>query len=96
MNDTREYRLSDAVSEAGGMATGGTLTRVTLGRPGEDGKLVMKTYRLDKFIKGGDVSNNPVVAPNDVVYVDTSKGITLSTLGNILSSALLLNSLRRL
>lgn len=100
--DNRVYRLSDAVAEAGGLipsngaASGGTLTRVSVGRPGVDGKLEVKTYRLDKFVKSGDATQNPVLRPDDVVYVDTSRGLTLQSLTTAISAALLLYSASRI
>ncbi len=102
LEDNRVYHLSDAVAEAGGLlatngvASGGTLTRVSVGRPGTDGKLEVKTYRLDKFLKSGDATENPVLRPDDVVYVDTSRGLTFQSAVSAISAALLLNSFTKL
>ena len=93
MQDNRNYRLADAVAEAGGASTNGTLTRVSLGRPGPDGKIVVKTYRLDRYVKVGDEKENPVLQKNDVVYVDSSRGITFQNVVAGISAALLVNSL---
>lgn len=95
MDDNRTYRLTDAVAEAGGVTAAGTLTRVSLARPGPDGKLIVKTYRLDKFVKGGDERENPILQPKDVVYVDTSRGLSFSSLTSAISAGLLLNNLTK-
>ena len=101
LDDNRTYRLADAVAEAGGLtigngsATGGTLTRVSVGRPDSDGRLQVKTYRLDKFVRDGDVTQNPVLRPDDVVYVDNSRGLTFQAAVTAISAALLLDSLTR-
>ena len=81
MEDNRTYRLADAVAQGGGVTTGGALTRVSLARPGADGRLVAKTYRLDRFIRSGDEAENPILQPNDVVYVDTTRGGQLPVRG---------------
>lgn len=94
MQDNRTYRLADAVAAGGGTSENGTLTRVTLARPGPDGKLVAKTYRLDKFVKSGDESVNPVLRPDDVVYVDSTRRVESQTVISAISAALLLNNLR--
>ena len=96
MQDNRAYRLSDAVAEAGGTNANGTLTRVSVGRAGPDGRLVVKTYRLDKFIKSGDEKENPLLQPRDVVYVDSTRGLTFQSAASAISAALLLNSVFRL
>ena len=101
LDDNRTYHLADAVAEAGGITVGngtvagGTLTRVSVGRPGPDGRLEVKTYRLDKFVRDGDMTQNPVLRPDDVVYVDTSQGLTFQSAVNAISAALLLDSLTR-
>ena len=96
MEDNRAYRLADAVAQSGGVAVGGSLTRVSLGRPGPDGRLLVKTYRLDKFIKDGDETSNPLLQPNDVVYIDTTRGIGFQSVVSGISAALLLNTLTKL
>jgi len=91
MEEGREYKLADAVSEAGGPDARGTYHRVYVGRRDETGKVQVKEYRLAAFIKDGDVSQNPALLPGDVVMVGEVKGLTLAQASAALSNALLLD-----
>lgn len=93
MDEGREYRLADAVSEGGGTDARGTYHRVYLGRRDATGKVSVEEYKLAAFMKDGDLSQNPILEPGDVVMVGEVKGMTLANVSTILSNALLLNSL---
>ena len=91
----KEYRLADVIARAGGEILDGTLTRVFVGQRAEDGRVVVREYRLDKFLKDGDLSQNPKVDAGDVVYLGSTKGITLSGVTQALSGALILTNIFR-
>lgn len=94
MEPTREYHLADAVAQAGGAVGKGTLHRVYLGRRNpETGKVEVKEYRLAAFLKDGDVTQNPKLEPGDVVMIGEPKGLTTAAVGQVISNALLLDSL---
>ncbi len=96
MEPHREYRLADAVAEAGGASSRGTLHRVYLGRRNpETGKVEVTEYRLAAFLKDGDVTQNPELEPGDVVMVGEPKGLTTAAIGQVISNALLLDTLLR-
>ena len=94
MIDGKNYRLIDAIGASGGLDPSGSLHRVTL-MTNEGGKLVAKEYHLDKFVKDGDLSQNPALKDDDVVFVGTPKGITLQGVSQALSGALVVESLLR-
>ncbi|ARU41896.1 hypothetical protein CCB80_12385 [Armatimonadetes bacterium Uphvl-Ar1] len=91
----REYRLADAVTEAGGPDAQGTTQRVYVGRRGESGKVEVKEYQLAAFLKDGDMSQNPEILPGDIVLVGERRGLTIGQVSSLLSSALLIDSLFR-
>lgn len=93
MKEGREYRLAEAVSEGGGPDARGSYHRVYLGRKDESGKVQVAEYRLDAFLKDGDISQNPVLMPGDVVMVGEPKGFKLADVTTVLSNALLINTL---
>lgn len=95
MEEGRVYRLADAVAEAGGPNAQGTYHRVYVGRKGEDGKVEVKEYKLDSYVRGGDVTQNPTLEPGDIVMVGEVKGMTLGQISTILSNALIIDSLFR-
>ncbi len=90
--ENREYHLADILAESGGLGARGSNVRIYVGRAGEGGKIKVNEYRFDKFLKDGDVSQNPWIHPGDVVMVGQSKGLTLQGVAQIMSQALLLNS----
>jgi protein involved in polysaccharide export with SLBB domain len=95
MEDGKSYRLADALSAGGGLAQGGVNTRVYLGRPDEAGKYQVREYNLDRFLKGGDMEQNPELRSGDIVMFGQTRGLTMSHLGQGLSSALLIDTLFR-
>lgn len=95
MEDKREYRVSDALAAAGGLASRGTLRRVYLARPGRDGKTLVKQFHLDEYLKDGKAESNPVLQPGDCLLFGQPKGITLGGATQVLSSFVLFESLVR-
>lgn len=94
--DGEEYRVSDVLAKAGGLASLGTLRRVMLIRPGKDGKLTIKQqFNLDEFLKDGKMEANPIVQPGDVLYFGQPKGLTAQAALQGVSAALLLQNLFR-
>ncbi|MBV6458513.1 MAG: hypothetical protein HONBIEJF_01643 [Fimbriimonadaceae bacterium] len=93
--DGKDYQLSDVLAEAGGITERGTLRRVHIGRKGEDGKIVITQYNLDEYIKSGKLTANPRIEPGDVVMFDEKRELNISTISQVISSALLLDSLFR-
>jgi protein involved in polysaccharide export with SLBB domain len=92
LDDGKQYRLADVLAQAGGLA-GGTLRRVVVGRPGKDGKYEPKFYDLDRYIRDGVVEHNPIIVPGDVILFSQPTGVTARNLGEIISSAVLLQTL---
>lgn len=93
MKEGREYRLAEAVSEGGGPDARGSYHRVYLGRKDQNGKIQVEEYRLDAFLKDGDITQNPVLQAGDVVMVGEPKGFKLADVTTVLSNALLINTL---
>lgn len=89
LEEGRKYRLTDVIAGAGGLAPKGSFFRVYLGRPGQDGRLVTKMYHVDRFLKDGDLTQNPEIEAGDVVYVDQPKGINFVSVQQLLNSALI-------
>ena len=95
MEDKREYRVSDALAAAGGLASRGTLRRVYLARAGSDGKTVIRQFHLDEFLKDGKMDSNPILQPGDCLLFGQPKGVTLGGATQVLSSFVLFESLVR-
>ncbi|MBL8048844.1 MAG: SLBB domain-containing protein [Chthonomonas sp.] len=95
MKDGVEVRLADALARANGLRPTGSLLRVAVARPDKNGKYVVTTYNLDRFIKDGKLDDNPVLQPDDVVYFGTPKGIRLTDVSTALSGLLIIRSLGR-
>jgi polysaccharide export outer membrane protein len=63
-------RLSMAIARAGTTATSlADLSHVRVTHVTSDGTTVTKEYNLYKALKGGDLSSDPILAKNDVIYV---------------------------
>jgi polysaccharide biosynthesis/export protein len=79
----RIYRLTDALASAEGAGTlvgqRGSVFRIGLVRT-DKGIVTSRVCDLSKFLKKGDLSQNPVIAPGDVVYVPKSNAIELDTI----------------
>ncbi len=98
MEDNRAYRLSDAIARAQSLEPTGSLRRIHIARPAENGKYVVKAFDLDKFLKSGDENHNPLLQPDDVIFVGQPKGLKLGDFGalsSILSPVLVLDSIFR-
>lgn len=95
LKDGENKHLSDLLADAGGVSGNGTLRRITVLRPDSSGKYVANQYHLDEFIKDGNVKANPLLQSNDVVLFGQPKGLTLKTVAQILSGALLFETLFR-
>ncbi|HTQ10774.1 MAG TPA: SLBB domain-containing protein [Fimbriimonadaceae bacterium] len=93
MKDGRTYRLSDALAEAGGLSGRGTLRRVYVTHPGEDGKIAIAEYNLDEFLKDGTLAANPEIQPGQCILFGQPSGITLGTAVEFFSGALLFENL---
>jgi len=93
--DGKDYHLSDVLAEAGGITERGTFRRVHIGRKGADGKIAIAQYNLDEYIKNGKLTANPKIEPGDVVMFDEKRELNISTISQVISSALLLDSLFR-
>ncbi len=94
--DGQEVHLIDMIVAAGGIVDRGTSRHVYMGRPDASGKLVIKEYRLDSYLKDGNPAGNPVILPGDVVSVQNSKQSTVEAVSNILSGAALIYGISRL
>jgi protein involved in polysaccharide export with SLBB domain len=95
MKDGKPYHLSDALSEAGGLSNKGTLRRVALARPDDTGKVKVHEYHLDQFLKDGKMESNPEIHPGDCVLFGQPKGINITNLTQVLSGAIMFESLAR-
>lgn len=89
--DSHEIRLADALAASEGLRVNGTYRRVVVMRASEDGKHVAKRYDLDKYIKDGDKSQNPVISAGDIVFFDQASGTSLNEILRIVPSLLLLD-----
>lgn len=92
----RPITLSDAVAQAQGTDKRAKISKIGLVHTGPDGKQGQRVYDLGKFLKGGDVSQNPTIEAGDVVYVPETgradNGTIFSALG---ASVGFLNLFRR-
>jgi len=93
--DNKTYRATEALALSGGLAEKGTLRRVYLARANWDGRLVVSQFNLDEFVKDGNLEANPILQPGDVLLFGQPKGIALSNLSQVISGALLVESLLR-
>jgi protein involved in polysaccharide export with SLBB domain len=93
MDESRTYRLADAITQAGGLGANGVFRRITIVRPGPDGRPKPTQYNLDEFLKDGKLEANPILQPGDAIYVGTSKGLTLGSVTKAVSSLILLEAL---
>lgn len=93
MEDNLEIRASDGLSMARGLNSKGTHRRAVLLRPGPDGKYKAQQFNLDEFLKDGKIESNPIMLPGDVLFFGTPKGIDTAALTQVLSSAILIQSL---
>ncbi len=66
---TGERRLVDAILAAGGAVDGSNLGKVKIIRPKIAGGANVINVNLNRYLKHGDIRDNPVLQPNDVVSV---------------------------
>ncbi len=92
-NDGEKLRVTDALAKAGGLDGKGTMRRVYIARPEENGKTQVTMVHLDDYLKSGDISANPEVLPGDYLLFGQPKGITLTGVIQAISGGMLLNSL---
>jgi protein involved in polysaccharide export with SLBB domain len=92
IKDGEPYRLADALAQAEGLQTNGTLRRIMIARRGEGNKIEVIEVNLDEFLKGGLAGSNPELKPGDFVLFSQSRGITADTFIRLLPVAVLLRS----
>jgi protein involved in polysaccharide export with SLBB domain len=92
MKDGKTYHLSDALAEAGGLSSRGTMRRVYVGHPNATGKMVVAQYNLDEFLKDGKLTSDPLLEPGDCILFGEPKGLTLGSVSQFLSNAILFES----
>ncbi|MFN3963687.1 MAG: hypothetical protein ACK4NQ_11990 [Fimbriimonadaceae bacterium] len=83
----------DAVAAAGGVAPNGSTMRVYLARRTESGRVEVVEYRLDAFLKDGNMEQNPIVQEGDVVVVGEPKGLTAGAAIQVISAASILRTI---
>lgn len=84
--DGKPITLSDAISMAKGSENKrGGMTAVAVLRT-EGGKQQRSTYNLQKFLKGGDLAQNPLIKNGDIVFVPETKRMNWDLLLQALSS----------
>lgn len=88
-------RVADALALAGGLESRGSLRRVAIARPGPDGTYAVQQVNLDEFLKDGKIEANPLLKSGDILLFGEPKGVTFSSLSQILSSALLIEAFFR-
>ncbi len=92
IKDGEPVRLADALAQAEGLQTNGTLRRIMIARRGEGNKIQVIEVNLDEFLKGGLAGSNPELQPGDFVLFSQSRGITADTFIRLLPVAVLLRS----
>lgn len=88
-------RLSDAIAAKGGIGPNGSQRHVFLGRKQPDGTMKVTEFHLDLFLKNGDLTQNPVLEPGDVIMVGQPKGLTIQGATQALQSFLILETIIR-
>jgi protein involved in polysaccharide export with SLBB domain len=81
--DDTETHLLDAIRLAGGHTKSANLENVRLKRGGL--KTAEQIINVSRAMKTGNLADNPLLQPNDVIYVPTSFG---STIGDLASNVL--------
>jgi len=89
-------RLIDAIVAAGGIGDRGSSRHVIVAHPDASGKFAIKSYRLDKFLKDGDLAGNPVINPGDIITVGSGQPTSFEFIQQALSSAVLLYGVSKL
>lgn len=95
VKSTDTVRLMDAIGQAKGPAKRSNIGSVAVVRT-EAGKQQRLIYNLGKFLRSGDIAQNPVLRPGDVVYVpQTGSPNWDSVLVTIATAALAVNPFLR-
>ncbi len=94
--DGQPIHLLDAIIGAGGIADRGTARHVVVGHPDKTGRLVMKEFRLDRYLKNGDQEGNPLIEAGDIVTVQAGAQTTVDQIQQVLSGAVLLYGVSKL
>lgn len=89
--DSKDVHLADALSSAEGLRQNGTYRHAVVMRPGENGHYQATRYDLDKYIKDGDINNNPKIESGDIVFFDQTSGTLLNDILRIVPSLILLD-----
>jgi protein involved in polysaccharide export with SLBB domain len=92
MKDGKQYRLSDALAEAGGLTNRGSFRRVFVSHPDASGKIMVTAFNLDEYLKDGKLASNPEIQPGECILFGQPKGFTLASATQVLSGALLFES----
>jgi len=88
-------RLMDAIGQAKGPARRSNIGSVAIVRT-QNGRQQPMVYNLGKFLKSGDITQNPVLKPGDVIYVPGSRSPDWSSiLGSMATAALVVNPFLR-
>ena len=69
---TRNLRLSHAIQRSGGFASSALRRKVLVLRRGEDGNLDRHVIDFKAIGKNGELDNDILLEPNDVIFVDES------------------------
>lgn len=94
MKDDRVYRLSDALAEAGGLANRGSLRHIYLSHPDPTThKITVDEFNLDEYVKDGKLASNPEITPGTCILFTEPRGLTLNSVAQFLSGALIFESL---
>jgi polysaccharide biosynthesis/export protein len=64
-----DRRLADAILAAGGAVEGANLGKVKIIRPKPQGAALVMSVNFNRYLKKGDILQNPVLQPNDIVSV---------------------------
>lgn len=95
LRESKVYRVADIIADAGGVSSRGSTVRVYLGRKMPNGNLQVIKLRFDKFLKDGDLSQNPEVKTGDVVMVDTAKPTSVELITQALTNSIYVATLRK-
>ncbi|MBS1718379.1 MAG: SLBB domain-containing protein [Armatimonadetes bacterium] len=93
LEDRRDYRATDALALAGGIANGGGLRRVYLLRTDKNGKYNSVMFNLDEYLKDGKIAANPEIHSGDALFFTDSRSLPLDLVTSTLSSLVLITTL---
>lgn len=64
--------VQQSIAQSGGMKETAKVEQIIVVRKGEDNKMVAIQVNLNSVLQGGDVSQDMILKPNDIVYVPKS------------------------